>query len=103
MPVYEYECLACKNKFERKQSFADEPVKICPECGGTVRKLFSRPAIVFKGSGWYVTDSRGPAPSEGGGETTKSETKTETKSETKSESGSGSTSSSSSTTAAKTD
>jgi len=79
MPVYEYECQACRHRFERKQSFSEEPVKVCPSCGGTTRKLLSRPAIVFKGSGWYITDSR-PAPSE-----SSSETKTETKTEGKKE------------------
>src|SRR5262245_57265612 len=58
MPTYEYECLACRQRFERKQSFSDEPVRICPSCGGEVRKVLHPPGIVFKGSGWYVTDSR---------------------------------------------
>ena len=63
MPTYEYECLSCRQHFERKQSFSDEPVKVCPNCGGEVRKVLHAPGIVFKGSGWYITDSR-PAPSE---------------------------------------
>jgi putative FmdB family regulatory protein len=97
MPVYEYQCQACAHRFERKQSFTDEPVKVCPECAGTVKKLLSTPGIVFKGSGWYKTDSRGSPPSEssssssdsGGSSTspsteTKSEpAKTETKTEAK--------------------
>lgn len=64
MPVYEYQCQACGHQFERKQSFSDEPIKVCPECGGATRKLLSRPGIVFKGSGWYITDSRPSSPSE---------------------------------------
>src|SRR5438270_14043380 len=64
MPVYEYQCQSCDHRFERKQSFSDEPIKVCPECGGTTKKLLSRPGIVFKGSGWYITDSRPAPPSE---------------------------------------
>ncbi|HEY3111293.1 MAG TPA: FmdB family zinc ribbon protein [Chloroflexota bacterium] len=58
MPTYEYECLACRQRFERKQSFSEEPVKVCPSCGGEVRRVLHAPGLVFKGSGWYVTDSR---------------------------------------------
>ena len=60
MPTYEYECQACRHRFERRQSFRDEPVKVCPECGGTTRRLLQAPPIIFKGSGWYATDSRAP-------------------------------------------
>jgi putative FmdB family regulatory protein len=56
MPLYEYQCDACTKRFERIQKFSDPPVETCPDCGGTVRKLLSSPAIQFKGSGWYVTD-----------------------------------------------
>ena len=56
MPLYEYQCDACSNRFERIQKFSDPPVDTCPTCGGTVRKLLSSPAIQFKGSGWYITD-----------------------------------------------
>jgi putative FmdB family regulatory protein len=57
MPLYEYECEACQNRFERIQKFSDPPVDVCPKCGkGPVRKLISSPAIQFKGSGWYITD-----------------------------------------------
>jgi putative FmdB family regulatory protein len=58
MPTYEYECHSCRQRFEVKQSFSDEPVKVCPSCGGEVRRVLHAPGIVFKGSGWYVTDSR---------------------------------------------
>ena len=63
MPLYEYQCDACSNRFERIQKFSDPPVDACPSCGGKVRKLLSSPAIQFKGSGWYVTDysSKGKA------------------------------------------
>ena len=56
MPLYEYECEACGNRFERIQKFSDPPVDACPACSGAVRKLLSSPAIQFKGSGWYITD-----------------------------------------------
>ena len=56
MPLYEYECDACGRRFERIQKFSDPLVTVCPTCGGTVRKLFSSPAIKFKGSGFYITD-----------------------------------------------
>jgi putative FmdB family regulatory protein len=56
MPLYEYECDACGERFERIQKFSDPPVDKCPTCGGKVRKLLSSPAIQFKGSGWYITD-----------------------------------------------
>jgi putative FmdB family regulatory protein len=56
MPLYEYECDACANRFEKIQKFSDPPIETCPSCGGRVRKLLSSPAIQFKGSGWYITD-----------------------------------------------
>lgn len=58
MPVYEYECIACKNRFERTQRFSDEPERICPSCGAEVRRVYHPVGIVFKGSGFYITDSR---------------------------------------------
>ena len=56
MPLYEYQCESCSNRFERIQKFSDPLIETCPSCGGTVRKLLSSPAIQFKGSGWYITD-----------------------------------------------
>ena len=56
MPIYEYECDACHNRFELMQKFSDKPVKRCPKCGEPVHKVLSPPALVFKGTGWYVTD-----------------------------------------------
>ena len=56
MPLYEYQCDACENRFERIQKFSDPQVDVCPSCGGHVRKLLSSPAIQFKGTGWYITD-----------------------------------------------
>lgn len=56
MPIYEYACDSCGNQFEVKQKFSDPPVTSCEKCGEDVRKLISVPGIVFKGTGWYVTD-----------------------------------------------
>jgi putative FmdB family regulatory protein len=56
MPLYEYECEACRRRFEIIRKFSDPPVERCEVCGGAVRKLLSSPAIQFKGSGWYITD-----------------------------------------------
>src|ERR1043166_8370675 len=83
MPLYEYECINCKERVEIIQRISDPPYTHCPKCGSEMKKLISSPAIQFKGSGFYKTDyaSSSSKPSE-----TKSETKTETKSETKSES-----------------
>ena len=58
MPIYEYQCRKCKLVFEVQQSFKDDPVKTCKDdsCRGKVQKLFSPPAIIFKGSGFHVND-----------------------------------------------
>jgi putative FmdB family regulatory protein len=56
VPIYEYECSKCGNRFEVIQGFSDLPIKDCNTCSGKVRKVISSPAIVFKGSGWYVSD-----------------------------------------------
>src|SRR5262245_7807461 len=57
MPIREYECENCGNRFERIQKFSDPPVDVCPKCGsGPVHKLISSPAFQFKGTGWYITD-----------------------------------------------
>jgi putative FmdB family regulatory protein len=56
MPLYEYQCDACGNRFESIQKFSDPPLAECPKCGGAVKKLQSAPAFQFKGSGWYITD-----------------------------------------------
>lgn len=58
MPVYEYECENCGYRFERFQSVQDAPIRQCPHCSGHVHKVFHPVGIIFKGSGWYVTDHR---------------------------------------------
>lgn len=57
MPLYEYECDACGERYELIRKFSDPPLEVCPKCGhGPVRKLVSSPAFHLKGSGWYKTD-----------------------------------------------
>ena len=58
VPTYQYACIKCDHEFEVVQSFADEAISKCPECGGEVRKKFGAVGVVFKGSGFYQTDSR---------------------------------------------
>lgn len=61
MPTYQYACTACGERLEVVQKFADEPLTECPSCRGRLRKLFSPVGVVFKGSGFYRTDSRAGA------------------------------------------
>ncbi|MFD0366158.1 FmdB family zinc ribbon protein [Nocardia sp. GCM10030253] len=61
MPTYSYACTQCDNRFDIVQSFTDEALSVCSECSGKLRKLFNSVGIVFKGSGFYRTDSRGGA------------------------------------------
>ena len=58
MPTYQYACTACGHRFEAVQSFTDSALSECPECAGKLRKLFGSVGVVFKGSGFYRTDSR---------------------------------------------
>ena len=58
MPIYEYECGVCRFHFERKQRFDEEPVAICPKCQGKARRVLHSVPVIFKGSGFYITDSR---------------------------------------------
>jgi putative FmdB family regulatory protein len=95
MPLYEYECDACGNRFEKIQKFSDPIEDTCPKCGGKVRKLISSPAIQFKGSGWYITDYAKKSGSVEASSSSSSEKKAE-KSESSSDSASTKTSSDSS-------
>ena len=58
MPTYQYACTECGHAFEQFQSFSDDALTTCPECEGRLRKLFNAVGVVFKGSGFYRTDSR---------------------------------------------
>ena len=92
MPTYQYACTECDHAFEQFQSFTDDALTVCPECEGRLRKVFNAVGVVFKGSGFYRTDSRTDGKSAAAASSTsdsssgekKSETKTETKTETKS-------------------
>jgi putative FmdB family regulatory protein len=88
VPTYQYACTACGHRLEAVQSFADEPLTVCPACEGRLRKLFSSVGVVFKGSGFYRTDSRNDAkgstsaaPAKDGANGSSSSTSTTTKSE----------------------
>jgi len=83
MPIYVYEC-DNKHRFEKWQSMKDDALKDCPECGASVRRILQPAGIIFKGSGWYITDSR---KSDSGSSDESKATKSDTKSESKSEGG----------------
>ena len=88
MPIYDYRCDHCGHVFSAVQSFKDNALDKCPSCGKQPRRLLSMPAIVFKGSGWYKTDSRPADKSSSDGASSsdkKSDAKTETKGDTKSD------------------
>jgi len=73
MPTYEYECRTCGFVFERVQNMSDDPVRDCPECGQAVRRnIFGGSGVIFKGSGFYVNDSRGKNPAAPSGSKTNS-------------------------------
>jgi putative FmdB family regulatory protein len=63
MPTYQYACTECNHAFEQFQSFSDDSLTVCPECEGRLRKVFNAVGVVFKGSGFYRTDSRAGASS----------------------------------------
>jgi putative FmdB family regulatory protein len=58
VPLYEYACGSCGHRFEVRQRVVEEPIAVCPKCGGPTRRVFHPVGIIFKGSGWYSTDSR---------------------------------------------
>jgi putative FmdB family regulatory protein len=67
MPTYEYECDDCHHRFEKKQSFDAKPIAKCPQCGGRLRRVFHPAPVIFKGSGFYITDNRQKPPDMGKG------------------------------------
>lgn len=82
MPIYTYRCENCGVQFERQQSFNDQPLTRCPECKkNKLRKVITPAGIVFKGSGWYVTDSKSKSSTAAKPAPVKGEAKSETKSE----------------------
>ncbi|WP_326575294.1 FmdB family transcriptional regulator [Actinacidiphila glaucinigra] len=105
MPTYQYQCTACGEGLEAVQKFTDDPLTECPACNGRLRKVFSAVGVVFKGSGFYRTDSRGssssstPAAKSGSSE---SKSSSDSKSSSSAGSSSGSTGSSGSGSAAST-
>jgi putative FmdB family regulatory protein len=91
MPTYEYACRQCGEHLEVVQAFTEDALTTCPNCGGVLKKVFGNIGIVFKGSGFYKTDSRsGSSVSKSvdasSGSEAKAESKSDTKAETKSES-----------------
>ena len=93
MPTYAYACTECEHRFDIVQSFTDDTLTECPECGGRLRKLFNAVGVVFKGGGFYRTDSRNSS-------TTPSRSSSSPSSSSSSSSGSDSSTSSSSSTSA---
>jgi putative FmdB family regulatory protein len=59
MPTYEYLCQTCSHRFETWQKMTEEPLSICPECGGHIRRVLYPAGVIFKGSGFYVNDHKG--------------------------------------------
>ena len=98
MPTYEYACRNCGEHLEVVQSFKDEPLTECPNCGGSLRKVFGSIGITFKGSGFYKTDSRSSGSGKSRSGSSSGESKSSSESSTSSSSDSGSSSSSSSST-----
>lgn len=78
MPLYAYKCTNCEHEFEVRQRFSDKPLTECPVCGGHIRRVIGSVGIVFKGSGFYVTDNRnGKSNGYLNGGANKTDTKTE--------------------------
>ncbi|MEU6849248.1 FmdB family zinc ribbon protein [Actinacidiphila alni] len=95
MPTYQYQCTECGEALEAVQKFSDDALTVCPNCGGRLRKVFSAVGVVFKGSGFYRTDSRGSSTSSSpAAKNSGSESKSDSKPSSGSTSGSSSTSTS---------
>src|SRR5947208_13309806 len=89
MPTYQYVCTECGEPLEVVQKFSDEPLTVCPACEGRLRKVFSPVGVVFKGSGFYKTDSR-KSTATSSSSSAKSDAKSDAGSDSKSGTGSGS-------------
>jgi putative FmdB family regulatory protein len=89
LPTYQYACTECGHAFEQVQSFSDDALTHCPECDGRLRKVFNAVGVVFKGSGFYRTDSRSASTATDSAKPTSTDkpatptTKTESKSDSK--------------------
>ncbi len=81
MPTYDYRCEHCGHEFSKIQSFKEGALEVCPNCGQRPTRLMSLPSIVFKGSGWYKTDSRRSPSSDGSSSSSAKTDKTDTKTE----------------------
>ncbi|MDR6862714.1 FmdB family zinc ribbon protein [Phycicoccus sp. 3266] len=96
MPTYAYACTECDHRFDIVQSFSDDSLTVCPECGGKLRKVFNAVGVVFKGGGFYRTDSRSgssssvPASSSSDSGSSKSDSSSSTSTATKSAAADGS-------------
>jgi putative FmdB family regulatory protein len=89
VPTYQYSCTECGHLFEAVQSFSEDSLTVCPECSGRLRKVYNAVGVVFKGSGFYRTDSRASSPDGGSsasGDSAPTKTESTPKTETKSES-----------------
>ncbi|MGE2688598.1 FmdB family zinc ribbon protein [Mycolicibacterium pulveris] len=95
MPTYSYACTECGDRFDAVQSFSDSALTTCSKCNGRLRKLFGNVGVVFKGSGFYRTDSREPAKSSSNGSSSSKTSLTSSSSEKSSSNGDSSSSSSS--------
>ncbi len=73
MPTYEYQCKTCGHQFEQMQRFSDPPLTECPKCSGQIRRVIFPAGVIFKGSGWYITDSRKGSTTESGDKTDKAD------------------------------
>lgn len=73
MPTYEYLCQTCSHRFETWQKMTEEPLSICPECGGHIRRVLYAAGVIFKGSGFYITDHKGEHPAAAKSEAKKEE------------------------------
>jgi putative FmdB family regulatory protein len=87
MPTYTYRCDSCGHGFEAVQRFSDDPLTECPECGASIRRVIQPVGVVFKGSGWYITDSRPKSSGEGADGAAKPKSAEKAEAPAKSESG----------------
>ncbi len=68
MPIYDYECNQCGFRFEKRQRFEEDPLDTCPKCQGKLRRIIHSTPVLFKGSGFYITDSRHSSAAKGAAE-----------------------------------